>query len=90
MLQYDMFLEKYQSQTNTWHGHELTTTLPFCRRDVHMQSELLIKSLSGYTLMKTSPDLDKSGWKIYGEKIEYDWVKGNLIVPEELINILCE
>ena len=25
-----------------------------------------------------------------GEEIEYDWVKGNLIIPEELIDILCE
>ena len=25
-----------------------------------------------------------------GEKIEYDWVKGNLIIPEQLVNILCE
>ena len=24
------------------------------------------------------------------EEIEYDWVKGNLNVPEQLINILCE
>ena len=36
------------------------------------------------------PDLDKSGWKINGEEIEYDCVKGNLIVPEQLIDILCE
>ena len=45
------------------------------------------------------PDLDKSGWKINGEKIKYDWVKGNLlfhthllflIVPEQLIDSLCE
>ena len=25
-----------------------------------------------------------------GEEIEYDWVKGNLIVPELLTDILCE
>ena len=25
-----------------------------------------------------------------GEEIEYDWVKRNLIVPEQLIDILCE
>ena len=25
-----------------------------------------------------------------GEEIEYDWVKGNLILPEQLIDILCE
>ena len=25
-----------------------------------------------------------------GKKIEYDWVKWNLIIPEQLINILCE
>ena len=24
------------------------------------------------------------------EEIGYDWVKGNLIVPEQLIDILCE
>ena len=25
-----------------------------------------------------------------GEQIEFDWVKGNLIIPEQLIEILCE
>ena len=34
--------------------------------------------------------LDKSGWKINGEEIMFDWVKGNLIVPEQLLDILCE
>ena len=24
------------------------------------------------------------------EEIEYDWVNGNLIIPEQLINMLCE
>ena len=36
------------------------------------------------------PDLDKSGWQINGEEIEYDWVMGNLIAREQLIDILCE
>ena len=36
------------------------------------------------------PDLDKSGWEINGKEIDYDWVKGKLIVPEQLVDILCE
>ena len=34
-------------------------------------------------------DIEESGWKLSGGQIEYDWVKGNLIVPEHLIDILC-
>ena len=30
-----------------------------------------------------------SGWKLSGEEIEYDWVKGSLVVPEQLVDILC-
>ena len=36
------------------------------------------------------PDLDRSGWIINRKEIEYDWVKGNMIVPEQLIDILCK
>ena len=35
-------------------------------------------------------DLDKIGWKMNGEEIEYDLEKGNLIGPEQLIDFLCE
>ena len=34
-------------------------------------------------------DSSKRVRKISGESIEYDWVKGNFIVPERLIDILC-
>lgn len=34
--------------------------------------------------------LDKSGWKIDGDEIEHEWMKGNLIVPEQLIDIVCD
>ena len=36
------------------------------------------------------PNLDKSGLKTDGEEIEYDWVKDKLIVPAQLIDILCD
>ena len=42
---------------------------------------------------ENNPDLlnlDKSGWKIDGEEIEYDWVKYTLIVPAHLTDILCD
>ena len=36
------------------------------------------------------PDIEESGWKIHGEEINYDWVKGDLIVPEQFVDILCD
>ena len=35
------------------------------------------------------PDIEDSGWKLSSEEIEYDWVKGSLVVPEQLVDILC-
>ena len=35
------------------------------------------------------PDIKESGWKVSDGQIEYDWVKGNLIVPKQLVDILC-
>ena len=35
-------------------------------------------------------DIKESGWKVSGETIEYDWVKGDLIVPEQLVDIQCD
>ena len=35
-------------------------------------------------------DLEKSGVKMNVEEIEYNSVKGNLIAPEQLIDISCE
>ena len=32
----------------------------------------------------------KEDRKTNEEEIEYDWVNGNLIIPEQLINMLCE
>ena len=34
-------------------------------------------------------DSDKRDSKINGEENEYEWVKGNMIVPERRIDILC-
>ena len=34
--------------------------------------------------------MDKNVWKINGKEIKYHWVKKNLIIPEQLINILGE
>ena len=34
--------------------------------------------------------MEESGCKISGEEIHYDWVKGDLIVPEQLVDILCD
>ena len=35
------------------------------------------------------PVIQDSGWKVNGDQIEYIWTKGNLIVPEQLVEILC-
>ena len=35
------------------------------------------------------PAIQDSGWKVNGDQIEYEWTKGNLIVPEQLVEILC-
>ena len=36
------------------------------------------------------PNIQDSGWKLSGGEIEYEWTKGNLIVPEQLVEILCD
>ena len=36
------------------------------------------------------PDIKESGWKVSGETIDYDWVKGDLIEPEQLVDIQCD
>ena len=34
------------------------------------------------------PDIEERGWKLSDEQIEYDWINGSLIVPEQLVDIL--
>ena len=36
------------------------------------------------------PKVEDSGWKLSGGTIEYEWTKGNLIVPNQLIEILFD
>ena len=68
-----------------------TTTLPFCPRDyIQRVSYQVFVWIHSHENKQGLPDLNKSGWKIYGEEFEYDWVKGNLIIPEQLIDILGE
>ena len=93
-LQYDVFLKKYQRRINILnisnYGHQLTTTLWLCPLDYIERKT--IKSLSGYTHMeKARPFRSGQKWmEKKWEEIEYDCVTGNLIMPEQLINILCE
>ena len=95
-LRYDMFLKKYQSHTNTLNisnGMDMSL-LPPCRSTLEMHIRRVNYQVFVWIHSRENkpglPDLDKSGLKINGEEIEYDWVKGNLIVPEQLIDILCE
>ena len=60
-----------------WYGPVLTDHLPGW-------------ALLQMTVAKNVFHLLFSGWNINGEEIEYDWVKGNLIVPKQLIYILCK
>ena len=34
--------------------------------------------------------MQDSGWKLSGGDIEYQWTEGNLIIPEQLVEILCD
>ena len=48
-------------------------------------------SLCLETWKQARPSRSRQEWvENKWEEIEYDWVKGNLIVPEQLIDILCE
>ena len=41
---------------------------------------------------KNSPELptiQDSGWKLSGDDIEYQWTKEILIVPQQLVEIMC-
>ena len=93
-LQYDVFLKKYQRSIHILnisnYGHQLTTTLSLCPLDYIERKT--IKSLSGYTHMeKARPFRSGQKWmEKNGEEIEYNCVKGNLIISEQLVNILCE
>ena len=55
--------------------------MSFSARDAHKKCELP----SVYTGTRSNnpdlPDIEESRWKLSGEAIEYDWIKGNLIVP---------
>ena len=95
-LKYYMFLKKYQkpykyTEYFKWHGHELTTTLPFGPRDyIQRLNYQVFVWIHSHENKQYLPGREKSGWKINGEEIKYDWVKGNLIIPEKLVNILCK
>ena len=94
-----MFLKKYQRRTNTKCTLNISNAmdenlLPPWRsaREMYIR-RVNYKSLCGYTPMKKQQgliDLDKSGWKINWEEMEFDRVKRNLNRPEQLIDILCE
>ena len=91
-----MFLKKYQSCTNTLNilnGMDVSL-LPPCQFAIDMyirtvNSQVCVWIHSHGTKQGLSNSY-KSRRKINGEDIEYDRVKGNLRVPEKLINILCE
>ena len=94
-LPYDMFLKKYQSHTNTLNisnGMDMSL-LPPCRSalemHIHRVNYQVFVWINSHVNKPCLPDLDKSGWKISGEEIDHDWVKGNLVIPEQLIDILC-
>ena len=94
-LQYDMFLKKYQSHTNTLNisnDMDMSFLSPCCSvlKITYRVNYQVFVWIHSHENRQYLPDLDKSGWQINGEEIEYDWVKGNLIVPEQLIDILCE
>lgn len=95
-LRYELFLQKYHSHTNTpniSNGIDMSLLPPCCSApDMHIRrvNYQVFVWIHSHENKPGPPDLDKSGWKINGEEIEYDWVKGNLIVPEQVINILCE
>ena len=77
-LRYDMFLEKYQSHRNALdisNGMDMSLLPPCCSalemhvRRVNYQVFVWIHS---HENNPDFPNLDKSGWNIDGEEIEYD------------------
>ena len=36
------------------------------------------------------PNIQDSGWKLSGRDIEYECTKVNLIIPEQLVKMLCD
>ena len=96
MLQYDMFLKKYQSQTHILtisNGMNMSLPPP-CFSVLKMYKQKLNCQVFP---MKTGR-LSRYGqnvWKINGKEMEYLWVKENLIVPKQkshriIFHILCD
>ena len=93
-LPYDTFLKKYQdrlSVLNVSNGMD-TSLLPPCQSALEMHirrvNYQVFVWLHAHENNPDLPDIEESGWKIHGEEINYDWVKGDLIVPEQLVDIL--
>ena len=95
--QYDTFLRKYHSSNtgnvlNVSDGADMSL-LPPCRSALEMHIRKMNYQVFVWVhAQENHPDLpaiQDSGWKVNGDQIEYEWTKGNLIVPEQLVVILC-
>ena len=90
-LRYEMFLKKYQSHTSTLNISNGMGLLSLCHSalemHIHRVNYQVFVWINSHVNKPCLPDLDKSGWKINGKEIDYDWVKGNLVVPEQGVQI---
>ena len=95
-LRYDTFMMKYQdrlSVLNVSNGMDMSL-FPPCQSSFEMHirrvNYQVFVWLHAHENNPDLPDIEESGWEIHGEEINYDWVKGDLIVPEQLVDILCD
>ena len=94
-LRYDTFLKKYQDRNNVLNVSNGTdmSLLPPCRSALEMHIRRVNYQVYIWVHAHENnpdlPDIEDSGWKLSSEEIEYDWVKGSLVVPEQLVDILC-
>ena len=96
-LRYDIFLRKYSSSSgsiviNVSDGTDMSL-LPPCRsalemhiRRVNYQVFIWVHAHENSPEIQTIQD---SGWKLSRGDIEYQWTKEKLIVPQQLVEILC-
>ena len=96
-LRYDIFLRKYSSSSgrnviNVSDGTDMRL-LPPCRSDLEMHIRRVNYQVFIWVhAHENSPELptiQDRGLKLSERDIEYQWTKENLIVPQQLVEILC-